>query len=1228
MKNSVIRKTYRFLMLVIGGWMGAASTASATPLIFNSTQTASPGEVVYLQGDNFSTAPQIWFHQVLTTDTNLTPDTQLTPLPFPTSPNAPIALTVRLPKNMPLGLYALWVKDSSGNLSAPVFVNRARAMSFEYSAVPASYPFRIFGRNLYVAGSTPTVTFTSGSSSYTAGEVTTYANNSEVLQITAPAGLPTSGTYTLNVSNGMGHNSLNLDIAPSEQTIQGRSGGADPFNLGVPWGSDFTAIAADVINVSPSGTSINPHTSLPYGNGLTTGTGGSNWINAIQQAIYDAGNPTYHPNGATVSLPSGTYAINFSGENLRFYGVSGTLINQNTPNNTAHFELNIPANVVLRGAGIGNTVIVDSSPSYNTYSFFVTLGLLASPAGPGTGSHSGIQGFTYDPVMTVDQSDGPPAIRNYANNSVDMFFDHISVAFPHGYFSANDACITGDFGLSTGYDNTNILLQNCAMSYLQFGDGNYNPFGTTVFSYGSFIFIRNNSISSWFRRLEIDSMDHVIIENNHISRDALFPPMACEMNAATPSTGGVQMTVGDNKVLNNIFDTINVTPSTPLPQKNDGETISSQGEPTLIYDAGTIGGVTSTTLTDPTKAWIPNFFAGGYVTILSGSGAYQPAALITGNTATTITISAPWSITPIVSASYRIQANAICFDYGNVVSSTGTTVTCSSADTVTPGTWFPTVYSGLSGQILAIVAGPGAGQWRYIASNTVNTITVTQPWTEIPTSSSTYDLTYVSCDRMLVMGNTFNGVPRSVALYCGSHDDAVVNNVFENSGWTIYMRCDERPTLSAPIGGHTYTTWDGRINLTWNDVITDNITENTTNTWPTFIGAQFVIMTGTGVMGTGVLGNEFRRNILVSDFASVKDGASGEWESYDNFAPDANPETNIPGLLSTIFDDNLYVNTSGSNTNYPAYLNTDSYQTAFLNQLNLGTFTVANPPYSDAETTGSSHASVNTSYILDPAFLTAKFSGTGVSTGGTNDLIYTGGAGEFILGTGSNTMVITSTNPFISGTTGSYLESTNQATGNPTRLQITPTTNRTSWERIFDYRTGQWLVNGGFDFFWRPVTAPTPTNSFRPIDISNGDAAHGLRLTFHNLNATTLEMEIITGTGGGGIAPTGTFAGGFTAGNIYHMGATYATNPATGATTVKVFAAEGTGAINTASTANLVFTSTFTLDPLVVTDNSGWLSGGVWEFGDSYSDGGTKTNDYDGLNLYNVDPGTFPALGN
>ena len=50
------------------------------------------------------------------------------------------------------------------------------------------------------------MTFVNGTNSYPATVVTTYPNDANVVQVMAPAALPASGTFTVNVSNGYGHN--------------------------------------------------------------------------------------------------------------------------------------------------------------------------------------------------------------------------------------------------------------------------------------------------------------------------------------------------------------------------------------------------------------------------------------------------------------------------------------------------------------------------------------------------------------------------------------------------------------------------------------------------------------------------------------------------------------------------------------------------------------------------------------------------------------------------------------------------------------------------------------------------------------------------------------------------------------------------------------------------------------------------------------------------------------
>ena len=150
----------------------------------------------------------------------------------------------------------------------------------------------------------------------------------------------------------------------------------------------------------------------------------------------------------------------------------------------------------------------------------------------------------------------------------------------------------------------------------------------------------------------------------------------------------------------------------------------------------------------------------------------------------------------------------------------------------------------------------------------------------------------------------------------------------------------------------------------------------------------------------------------------------------------------------------------------------------------------------------------------------------------------------------------------------------------------------------------------------------------RPIDISNNDATNGLRLTFENISGSTLRHEIITGAGGGGATLTGTYPSGFAANQVYHVGVTYSTDAITGVTAAKMFAVSGTGAIITSGSnaATPITTATFTLNPGVVTNTTGFLSNGTWAFGDWSANGTIRSNDYGSLRLYSQDPGVFPAF--
>ena len=78
-------------------------------------------------------------------------------------------------------------------------------------------------------------------------------------------------------------------------------------------------------------------------------------------------------------------------------------------------------------------------------------------------------------------------------------------------------------------------------------------------------------------------------------------------------------------------------------------------------NGGAVSSATSSTLTDSqlavggTKAWQTNVLAGWYVRIVLGTGMNQPAKLVASNTATQLTLSSTWDVTPDTTSRYVVD---------------------------------------------------------------------------------------------------------------------------------------------------------------------------------------------------------------------------------------------------------------------------------------------------------------------------------------------------------------------------------------------------------------------------------------------------------------------------------------------------------------------------------------------------------------------------------------------
>src|SRR4030042_5186432 len=90
-------------------------------------------------------------------------------------------------------------------------------------------------------------------------------------------------------------------------------------------------------------------------------------------------------------------------------------------------------------------------------------------------------------------------------------------------------------------------------------------------------------------------------------------------------------------------------------------------------DSGTASSGSSTTLTDSTKYWAINEWAGRVVNIIGGTGAGQKKTILS-NTATELTVSAVWTIDPDNTSEYSITT-VFNGEYTNPPDMSGKTLT-------------------------------------------------------------------------------------------------------------------------------------------------------------------------------------------------------------------------------------------------------------------------------------------------------------------------------------------------------------------------------------------------------------------------------------------------------------------------------------------------------------------------------------------------------------------------
>ena len=246
-----------------GGTRPVTPTASSdpnAPKIFNASSSASPGDIISLQGVHFDPDAQVWLAGLTANSA-----TQLTIV------NRIDAtwIAAKLPQSAS-GAMVLWISNSHG-ASKSVALNGAVPNHLDAMQIIPGGAFRILGRNLLMPGFTPNVTVDGSAATINAG-----ASNENMLVVNAPGSLRSTSAAVIMIDNGNGTDPVQLD-----RTIAVVQGSGDPFGLGTGWGAGFV-FSGRVIKV------------------ITGCNGSQDDSGNIQAAINSAAS-----GGGVVQLPSG-----------------------------------------------------------------------------------------------------------------------------------------------------------------------------------------------------------------------------------------------------------------------------------------------------------------------------------------------------------------------------------------------------------------------------------------------------------------------------------------------------------------------------------------------------------------------------------------------------------------------------------------------------------------------------------------------------------------------------------------------------------------------------------------------------------------------------------------------------------------------------------------------------------------------------------------------------------
>ena len=610
-KNSRFRPLIslgRLIAYVASFCLLAGDLAWAGPAIINFPFTAKPGDIISLEGSGFGAAPKVF----------IKPSLQTAAMQLLTKEGRDDVVVFEVPKTIAFDLYKVWIVNGSAS-SAAVSLNAPAPQHFDAPDVATGSRFRIYGRNLYVNGMTPTVTLidTQTNAKLTAS-VATATSGPYYLDVAAPGGIVAGHVYSASVSNGY------ATATTSSATLLGHASGTDHFGIGQPWAYDFVYADGPNYKAGVAGTNVADHHFFnvktdPSLSLHAKGDGKTNDAAAINAAIAAA--KAY---GGVVYLPPGTY-------------VTGTS------------ALSMASNVVVQGAGQANTKVIFGPSAVWGFYF------------PGGTQMSGLADMSIQNIDLLGKSMVNLSSSNVAIDKV--FLQRLNWDFGSG----KGLVMTGD----------RISIQNSTfVQAINYQNGNAaaktGGSGPIYFAPMSNLQFRNNSVKWATGQNAFKDIVNAVIENNAFTRSA-----SDTIIAGPADTGmllfGRPVKVGDriqrligrqigiNFGKNVVFqsNTFNVSDGTLAYNWNDGETIQNEAGATLPRDdSGVITAVSATSVADDSKcsgicAW--RYYPGySMIVVVSGAGAGQWRRIV-ASAGNTFTVDKPFEVVPAVGDHFTIS---------------------------------------------------------------------------------------------------------------------------------------------------------------------------------------------------------------------------------------------------------------------------------------------------------------------------------------------------------------------------------------------------------------------------------------------------------------------------------------------------------------------------------------------------------------------------------------------